>query len=117
VKWATLILLLALQLRAADNQPVIYTTFVYNDFYTGRQYCSCYASNVQYGTLWEFQVNTNLATTNWVHFGSDYYTGWGTNYYWVPYAMADWPTDRGPQAFFRMRQIGTNFMFYPFYQL
>lgn len=98
-----------IQTTQAQIKPVIYREEVFYNTTTMEYDFTCYATNLQFGTLWIFQVNTNLITTNWVRFGSAYYTGFGTG---VSYNMTDYPIRLSTNAFFRMFQVGTNFTFY-----
>lgn len=105
-----IIYVLILMCGLAKADPVIYETFTYDDFISGQKYFSCYASNLDSGTLWVFEKNNDLLSTNWTHWGSDYYVGNGPAYT-IPYAMAGHPATNGME-FFRMRQVGTNYTFY-----
>lgn len=97
-------------LFAASNQPYIYKSEVfYNTTFNDYEF-TCYATNLEFGTIWVFQTNSDLLTQNWVQFGQAYYTGLGVN---VSYNSADLPIQYADQVFFRMAQVGTNFTFYP----
>lgn len=110
----SIVMLCACLKSMAEIIPIIYYEQV---FYVGdpedrRYYFSCAASNLETGTLWIFQSNTNLATTNWMLFGNFYYTGMGYGY-GPPYNSGGYALTNSDQVFVRMKQVGTNYEFYP----
>lgn len=110
---ATIIALFTSKSKASDQpiQPHIYKSEVTYFSFTRRYIFDCYATNLDYGTLWVFETNSDLLTTNWSRFTSTYYTGFGTNFT-VPYISPGYNTAWTPQVFMRMTQVGTNFTFF-----
>ncbi len=93
--------------------PILYNPRTFSDInYNGLEFFTMDMTNIDYGDVWIWQVNTNLTSTNWTYWGGSWAVGQGTTQQY-PYTMIPYPLYLSTNAFFRMVQIGTNFEFYP----
>lgn len=113
-KVVSIVALIVAIFNLSHGDPVIFKSEVFYYEPLDVNYFDCYASNLDYGTLWVFETNSDLTTTSWAKFGQSYYIGFGPTYT-IPYVSTDYDISWTPQVFMRMKQVGTNFDFYPGY--